>query len=251
MREAIALARETGVAWAAVRGTVHTGAIGYYTNLAASEGMAGIGIVAGMPNMGYEGVRGAAVATSPLSIALPAGRHPALVLDMATAVIALGKIAQFKANGRELEPGMAVTATGEPTTDPNEAKTPLPLGGAKGSGMSLAFELLASGLAGNPIVAPFHSGTAEGRRHRQNGTMIAVDIEAFLPLADFEQIVDETLDAIKGLEPIGDGAIMFPGERGAATLAERESDGIPLGEKVWNELVEVADARGITVPSVS
>ena len=94
MQETIAVARKTGVAWATVRGTTLTGAIGYYTSLAAREAMVGVGIVAGMPNMAYQGARGAAVATSPLSIAVPSGRHADLLLDMATAVIALGKIAQ-------------------------------------------------------------------------------------------------------------------------------------------------------------
>ena len=112
MREAIAVARQTGVAWAAVRSTVHTGAIGYYTSMAAAEGLAGIGIVAGVPNMAYEGARGAAVATSPLAIALPASRHPDFVLDMATATIALGKIAQYKARGELLPEGAAVTVWG-------------------------------------------------------------------------------------------------------------------------------------------
>ncbi len=111
MREAISVARETGVAWASVRGTVHTGAIGYYTSMAAAEGLAGIGIVAGVPNMGYEGARGAAVATSARwrSRYRPS-KHPDFVLDMATATIALGKIAQYKARGELLPEGVAVTA---------------------------------------------------------------------------------------------------------------------------------------------
>ena len=53
--EAIAGARECGIGWASVRGTVHTGAIGYYTERAAQYGMAGLGIAAGVPNMGYPG----------------------------------------------------------------------------------------------------------------------------------------------------------------------------------------------------
>jgi LDH2 family malate/lactate/ureidoglycolate dehydrogenase len=249
MREAIAVARETGVAWATVRGTVHTGAIGYYTSLAAEEGMAGIGIVAGVPNMGYEGARGAAVATSPLSIAIPATGHAPLVLDMATAGIALGKIAQYRINGRDLPPGMAVTADGEPTTDPNVAKIPLPIAGAKGSGMSLAFELLTSALAGNPIVPEYHGGTPEGRRHRQNATLIAVDVSAFLPEETYLQIAAQTIDAIKGLPATGDGPVLYPGERGASTYAERERDGVPLAAKTWGELVELAGSLGIAVPT--
>jgi LDH2 family malate/lactate/ureidoglycolate dehydrogenase len=250
MREAIAVARETGVAWATVRGTVHTGAIGYYTSLAADEGMAAIGIVAGVPNMGYHGARGAAVATSPLSIAIPvAGRAP-LVLDMATAGIALGKIAQYRVNGRPLPDGMALTADGEPTTDPNVAKIPLPVGGAKGSGMSLAFELLTSGLAANPIVPEYHGGTPEGRRHRQNATLIAIDVAGFLPPDDYGSIAAQTIDAIKGLPAAGDEPVLYPGERGASTYAERARDGIPLPPTTWNELAEAAASLGVAVPEI-
>jgi LDH2 family malate/lactate/ureidoglycolate dehydrogenase len=245
MREAIAVARQTGVAWAAVRGTVHTGAIGYYASMAAAEGMAGIGIVAGVPNMAYQGARGAGVATSPLAIALPAAKHPDFVLDMATATIALGKIAQYKARGELLPEGVAVTAAGEPTVDPAEAKIPLPVGSAKGSGMSLAFELLASGLAANPIVSQFHAGV---KGHRQNATLIAVDVSAFLPLDDFRKIVDETIDAVSGLPPAGDAPVLVPGERGAAAYEERLRDGVPLPPKIWGELVEAAERFGVPVP---
>jgi LDH2 family malate/lactate/ureidoglycolate dehydrogenase len=245
MREAIAVARQTGVAWATVRGTVHTGAIGYYTSMAAAEGLAGIGIVAGVPNMAYEGARGAAVATSPLAIALPASKHPDFVLDMATATIALGKIAQYKARGELLPEGVAVTADGSPTVDPAEAKIPLPVGGAKGSGMSLAFELLASGLAANPIVSQFHAGV---KGHRQNATLIAVDVSAFLPVEDFKSIVDDTIDAVTGLPPAGDGPVLVPGARGAACVEERSREGVPLPPKIWAEIVEAAERFGVPVP---
>ncbi|HTX09655.1 MAG TPA: Ldh family oxidoreductase [Solirubrobacteraceae bacterium] len=245
MREVIEVARGTGVAWATVKGTVHTGAIGYYTSIAAAEGFAGIGIVAGVPNMAYEGARGAGVATSPLAIALPADKHPDFVLDMATAKIALGKIAQYKARGEQLPLDAAVTADGRPTTDPAEAKIPLPMGGAKGSGMSLAFELLSSGLAANPIVSEFHAGQ---KRHRQNATLIAVDVSAFLPVDEFKAIVDATIDAVTGLEPAGDAPVLVPGARGAATAEERAETGVPLPPKIWSELTEAAAKFGVEVP---
>jgi LDH2 family malate/lactate/ureidoglycolate dehydrogenase len=198
--------------------------------------------------MGYAGAVGAGVATSPLSVALPARAHPHFVLDMATATIALGKIAQYKARGEQLPAGAAVTAEGEPTTDPAQAKIPLPVGGAKGSGMSLAFELLSSGLAGNPIVAEYHDGTPGGRRHRQNATLIAVDVAAFLPLDEFAQIVDRTIDAIQGLPAAGDAAVGVPGRRSAATAVHRERDGIPLPPRVWESVVQAAAGHGIAAP---
>jgi LDH2 family malate/lactate/ureidoglycolate dehydrogenase len=249
--EAIDGARGCGIGWASVRGTVHTGAIGYYTSRAASSGMAAVGVVAGIPNMAYAGARGAAVATSPLSVAVPAGRHDLVLLDMATAVMALGRIAQLKAAGTELPPGVAVTRDGEPTTDPALAAVPVPVGGAKGAGMSLVFELLASALVASPIVPAYHSGTKEGRRHRQNGFILAIDVSAFVALGEFTATVDATVDAIKALPPAdGVAEVLIPGERGRRCEAERRATGIPLGPKVWRELTALAAPLGVPVPAV-
>lgn len=252
MQEAVATAGKTGVAWAAVRGTVHTGAIGYYTSLAADAGMIGIGMVAGMPNMAYPGIQGAAVATSPLAIAVPSKAHGNVLLDMATATIALGRIAQYRNAGKPLPEGAALTASGEPTTDPKLAEIPTPMAGAKGAGMSLVFELLTSVLAGNPIVTRFHAGTAEGRKHRQNAALIAVDIEAFSPLGNFIGLVDDTLTSLKALPKVaGADAILFPGERGQRVFRERSSAGIPVSGTVWQKLVKDAEKLGVSVPEVA
>jgi len=245
--EAMAGARACGVGWATVRGTVHTGAIGYYTSQAAAAGMAAVGVVAGVPTMAYAGTRGAAVATSPLSVAVPAGRHPAVLLDMATAVMALGRIAQLKAAGSELPAGVAVTSDGEPTTDPARAAVPLPVGGAKGAGMSLVFELLASGLAASPIVPAYHAGD---KRHRQNAFILAVDVSAFCDPAAFAAAVDDTVDAIKARPPAdGVAEVLVPGERGHRSELERGTSGIPLGPRVWRELTGAAAALGVAVPT--
>jgi LDH2 family malate/lactate/ureidoglycolate dehydrogenase len=245
--EAIAGARDCGVGWATVRGTVHTGAIGYYTSQAAEAGMAAVGVVAGVPNMAYAGARGAAVATSPLSVAVPAGRHQTVLLDMATAVMALGRIAQLKAAGTELPPGVAVTKDGDPTTDPALAAVPLPVGGPKGAGMSLVFEMLASGLAANPIVPGYHSGD---RRHRQNAFILAVDVSAFTDPAEFAATVDDTVDAIKALPAAaGTAEVLVPGERGHRSERERRATGIPLGPKVWRELSGIATSLDVSVPT--
>ena len=84
--------------------------------------------------------------------------------------------------------------------------------------MSLVFEMLASGLVANPIVPAYHSGGKEGRRHRQNGFLIAIDVAAFLPLEEFTATIDETVDAIKSLPPAdGTAEILVPGERGRRT----------------------------------
>ncbi|MFC8371716.1 Ldh family oxidoreductase [Streptomyces sp. NPDC057239] len=248
--EAVERARAFGVASVGVRRTVHTGAIGYYVSKIAEQGLVGLGFVAGMPNMGYTGVRGAAVATSPLAIAVPAAGHAPLLLDMATATIALGKIRQAKANGTPLPENAAAAEDGTPTTDPEKAVMPLPLGGAKGSGMSLAFELLTSVLVGAPIFSAFHSDDPAGRKHRQNALLIAIDPAAFGGSAkDFAEAVGTTLGTLKGL-PVADGAdgVYYPGERSAATAAERGENGVPVAQKVWRDLTESAGRLGVTPP---
>ncbi|MFJ8861897.1 Ldh family oxidoreductase [Streptomyces sp. NPDC102451] len=250
--EAVRRARTTGIATVGVRRTVHTGAIGYYVSRIAEQGLVGIGFVSGMPNMGYTGVKGAAVATSPLAIAVPTAEssaHAPLLLDMATATIALGKIRQAKASGTPLPEGAAATEDGTPTTDPEKAVMPLPLGGVKGSGMSLAFELLTSVLVGAPIFASFHSDDPQGRKHRQNALLIAVDPAAFGGAEDFAEGVDATLSTLKGL-PAADGAsgVFYPGERSAALSAERGRSGVPVAPKVWRDLLERAEALGVVPP---
>lgn len=247
--EAVARARTNGVAAVGVRRTVHTGAIGYYVSRIAEQGLVGIGYVAGMPNMGYTGARGAAVATSPLAIAVPAADHAPLLLDMATATVALGRIRQARAAGTPLPEGAAATEDGTPTTDPEKAVMPLPLGGAKGSGMSLAFELLTSVLVGAPIFSSFHSDDPQGRKHRQNALLIALDPAAFGEADVFTADVDATLAAVKNLTP-ADGAagVFYPGERSAAVAAERGLAGVPVAPKVWRELLAKAEELGVTPP---
>ena len=248
MAAAIDAARSSGVAWAAVKGTVHTGAIGYYAEQAAVQGLIGIGMVAGVPNMAYHGARGAAVATSPLAIAVPSDSHGPILLDMATATIALGKIAQHKIRGLPLPEGAALDADGLPTTDAAKAVTPLPMGGAKGSGMSLMFELMTSVLVSNAIVAPFHAKAPGGRKHRQNAAMIALDVAAFGPLDSFKSAADAAADAIKALPAASEGGeVLLPGERGARTFGQRSEAGIPVPPKTWEALVEAAQAVGISV----
>jgi len=248
MTAAIEAAQFAGVAWAAVRGTVHTGAIGYYAELAAKQGLIGVGIVAGVPNMAYHGARGAAVATSPLAIAVPGQSRGTILLDMATATIALGKIAQHKIKGLPLPEGAALDSDGLPTIDPGKAVTPLPMGGAKGSGLSLMFELMTSVLVSNAIVAPFHAKAPGGRKHRQNAAMLAIDIAAFGDLNGFKSAVDATVGAIKVMPAATDNAeVLLPGERGARTFEQRMREGIPIPPKTWEALAEAAQAVGVTV----
>jgi ureidoglycolate dehydrogenase (NAD+) len=252
MMEAIAIATErartAGVCFGLVRETTHTGAVGRYAQWMAERGCAAVIMVAGMAFVAYHGARVASVGTSPIAIAVPSGGG-AIVLDMATSTISNGTILQALATGATLPPGTVLTAAGEPTTDPRQAKVLLPVGGAKGSGLALMFEMLASVLAAAPIQAPA-LGPQKRRRHIQNCAILAISIETFRPLADFARDADTLATILKALpRQSGFDEILLPGERAARTEAARRKCGIQIPAKLWEELERVAAANAIKMPA--
>jgi ureidoglycolate dehydrogenase (NAD+) len=192
--------------------------------------------------MAYHGARAAGVSTAPLSIAVP-GEHEPLALDMGSGVVSLGKLMQARRSGEALAPDLALDAQGSPTTDPRKAAIPLPLGGAKGSGLALMIECLASLLAGNPILAEALEGTPAGRRHTQNGLVIALDIARFFPLGEFRSQAKRLIHALKNLPSRPNTEILMPGERGSRTAAARKDD-VPVPPAVLDELCALAEAPG-------
>jgi LDH2 family malate/lactate/ureidoglycolate dehydrogenase len=242
---ALAKARDAGIGLALVRATTHTAAVGYYTTQAAEAGMIGIAISASWPNMAYHGARAAGASTNPISIAVPGGKAP-IVLDMGTGIVSIGKLMQARKTGQPIPPGWALDAAGNPTTDPKTAQIPLPLGGAKGSGLSLMIELITSLLVANPLLAETLEGSAEGKRHRQNGAVIAIDIGRYCEVAGFRREVDRLIKSLKALPRDADTAeILLPGERGNKIRAQRARDGIPLPPPIAAELTALADKLGV------
>jgi LDH2 family malate/lactate/ureidoglycolate dehydrogenase len=247
--EATRKARQAGIGLALVRRTTHTAALGYYTRLAALQGMAALAGSASWPNMVYHGTREAGVATNPLSIAVPRGADEPLLLDMATGVVALGKIVHAARSGRPIPEGWALDRDGNPTTDPKAAAFPLPLGGPKGSGLALMIECIASLITGNPLIAETLEETEEGKKHRQNAFLIAIDIAAFGAPDAFAASVERTVTDLKAL-PRQDGVaeILMPGERGDREAAKRREAGITIPAATWKDIGRVAARFGVTLP---
>ena len=124
----------------------------------------------------------------------------------------------------------------------------MPLGGPKGSGLSLMIECLASLAVGSPLISLALSGGLADNPFL-NGVAIAVDLGAIGELDKFTAEVDRLGDAITAL-PRADGVarILLPGERGDAILAEREVAGIPVPAGTWKRLVAAAQGVGVTAP---
>jgi len=244
--EAMRKARAAGVGLALARATTHTAALGYYTLAIAREGMAAIALAGSWPNVVYHGSRAAGVSTSPISIAVPGGEP--VVLDMATSVVSMGKLNQAKRAGDPIPAGWAIDAQGNPTTDPQAAQIPLPMAGPKGSGLSFMVECLASLIASNPLLAESLEDTPEGRRHRQNGFILAIDLAQFGDPQAFKREVDRLVKSLKAL-PVDEaaGEILMPGERGRRTLERRTREGIPIPRAVCDELGALARRLGVAM----
>jgi ureidoglycolate dehydrogenase (NAD+) len=246
---AVERAKQTGVCFALIRHTTHTGAIGRYAQWIAEHGCAALLMGAGPTLMAYHGARVASMATSPIAIAVPSSKG-LIALDMSASTISNGKILQARATGAALPEGAVLTGTGEPTTDAKQAEILLPLGGPKGSGLAFMFEMLASVLAAAPIQAPA-LGPQKGARHTANTAMLVIDIETFRPLVDFQTDADGLAAIIKALpRRAGFAEILLPGERGSRTEAARGKTGIPIPAKLWDELAAMAKADGVRMPDI-
>jgi len=270
VKRALEKAKQVGVCWAAIRNTTHQGAMGYYTQMAAEQDMAGIIWVCNPPNMAPFGARAAGIHNSPIAITVPAKRHQPLILDMATSVAAAGKITLALDKGIPIPQGWALDNDGNPTTDPKMAGILLPFGGAKGSGLSMMFECLSSVMMGNPMLGPALHGREPGLplkeakeveligdrpahsriRHIQNSVFIAIDIGQFTDVEKYKEDIDEMIDGIKAL-PRADGVneIFVPGEPEYRTYQERSRNGIPLPMRTAENLRGVAKRLGVKLPS--
>jgi len=250
MDEAIAIARRLHLGWVVARDITHAGAVGHFALRAAEQGMAGLVMTASGPLMAWPGSAGAVVSTNPIAIAIPAQGRAPLLLDMSTAAVALGKVMAAKDAGTPIPPGWGVDARGQPTTDPAAVATLLPMAGPKGAGLSLMIECLASLAAGNPLIAVALGGQGAKEGPRMNGLAIALDVAAFGEAGAFTRDVDALAAAIAAVPPSGEAPVLLPGERGAAVMARRLKEGIPLPAGTLGRLASAASALGVAMPPV-
>jgi ureidoglycolate dehydrogenase (NAD+) len=249
LEEAERRARAHGIGMGVVSAATHTGAIGRYAYRAAERGLAAIIFNAGPPNMAYHGARVPSLATSPIAIGVPSEGDP-LVLDMATSLVANGKLIEARDAGRSIPEDWALTKEGARTGNPETAEILLPLGGPKGSGLALMFECLTGLIGGNPITLA-QVGPGKKRRHTANATIILVDVGVFRPLSGFRHDVTEMGRLLKGLPRLDeDTEILLPGERGTRESRMRAREGVILSAKNWARLTEAGARLGLEPPAV-
>ncbi len=243
-------AKKFGSCCAAVRNGVHFGTGAYYTEYAASQGMVGFAVSNSEAAVVPTGGAAPMLGTNPLSIAIPAGKRDPFVLDMATSIVARGKVVLAKKEGKSIPADWGVDKHGTPTADPDailDGGAMLPFGGPKGYGISLAIDLICSCLAGafNSRQTP---GFWDDFEHPQNigYFLFALDVGKFLPRDAFESKVDAMLDEFKAC-PTAPGVkeVMIPGEIEAEKYRGGVEAGVELSTAVVEDLVNVGKEYGI------
>lgn len=246
--EAIRRARAHGVAAVAVRRSNHFGAAGYFTRIAAEEGLVGMLASNASPAMvPWGGVR-PAVGNNPWSVAAPAGRHGIAVLDLANTIVARGKIHLARLRGEAIPDGWAVDADGAPTTDPvlALAGSILPMGGHKGYAISFMVDVLAGVLTGADV-SPHVDGPYQAERASGCGHLfLALDIGAFLAPDEFARRMEALIDELRA-QPTREGVetILFPGEPEARSRGAARRDGVELAPGTIEALRRLAAETGL------
>lgn len=243
--KAIEKARTAGVAWVGVKWSNHAGPASLYAAMPAARDMIGLYLAVGNANhLPAWGGLDMLLSTNPIAVALPAGEEPAIVLDMATTVAAYGKVKTKAQRGETMPEGWMMDREGRPLTDPRRANEGflLPIGGYKGYGLALVFGLLAGTLNGAAMGRDVVDFNADDTTPTNTGhVIVAIDVAAFQPVADFRQSVDALVRDLRASRRLpGVDRIRLPGEGSHAARADRMQHGIPLPAPLVASLAQLA-----------
>lgn len=248
MEEAIKRAAKYGSGLVAVRNVGHFGIAAFYAMLALPKKMIGMVSANAAPSMAAWGGTVPLFGTNPISVAIPTGQPVDIVLDMASSVVARGKIRFAASQNQPIPLGWALDADGQPTEDPHDAieGTMLPIGGPKGYGLALIVDVLSGVLSGSaygPNIVSLHEMT----RDVAGGFVLqAIDISAFADPDEFEKRLQDLIAKIC-ISPLAHDVerIYLPGEIEFLTKQERLEQGIPIPENLLRELDQLGEELGI------
>jgi uncharacterized oxidoreductase len=187
---------------------------------------------------------------NPLAVAFPRKTGAPVMLDITTSVVAGGKIQVKQARGERLPEGWMIDGEGNCVDDPDrfmKDAAVLPLGGFqfghKGFGLGLVMEALAGGLT-------WAGCSSEKPTRGASGFLaMAVQIEDFIPLSEFEQEIERLVEWVKSSDRMpGVDEILVPGDVEQRTRQKRLREGITIEEKTWNAMAEAARELGVEIP---
>jgi (2R)-3-sulfolactate dehydrogenase (NADP+) len=223
----IEAARSFGIAALTLRRSYNCGVLGHHAERIAEAGLIGLCFTHAPASVAPVGGRVPVVGTNPVALGVPDGQGGArFVLDQSASAVAKSEVILRSRSGEAIPEGWALDAEGQPTTDATAALkgSMLPAGGAKGFGMGLIVEVLASALAGavasrdaSPFSGPAGGPPATGQ------CFLAIDPTAFA--AGFGDRIATLAEAIEMQE----GA-RLPGARRMAARKRTEAEGVEIDD---------------------
>ncbi|MGQ9781479.1 MAG: Ldh family oxidoreductase [Nitrososphaeria archaeon] len=247
---AIKKAKRTGIGLVGARNMSHVGMLARYTLRIVEENMIGMAATNSSPIVVPWGGTKPVFGTNPFTIGFPVNRSLSIIVDMATSVVAAGKIAVYASKGERIPEGWAFDKDGKLTTDPKaflDKGMLLPFGGYKGYGLCLSVEVFAGLLTGSAFSSHIARGWAT-----QGGFLVeAININSFRPYSEYSSDILELIQIIKSTPPAeGFNEVLLPGEPERREYEKRASQGIPVYQDSWENLTKVSQELGVDMPQL-
>lgn len=264
MQIAIDKAKQVGTGWVSVQNSNHFGIAAYHAMMALEEDMIGICMTNASPLVAPTFSVERLLGTNPICVAIPAGKQPAFVADMATTTAANGKLEILQRKGGVAPLGWIQNKEGKPSTDPHELKVGgalLPLGGDrehgshKGYALGAIVDIFSAVLSGanyGPWVPPFPAYVPMPEQMPGKGIghfFGAMRIDAFRPAEEFKQHMDQWIERFRSAKTAqGFKMVIIPGDPEREMEEERIKNGIPLLGPVVDDLNYLAEKFNLTAP---
>lgn len=261
MKIAMDKARNVGTGWVSVKNSNHYGIAGYHAMMALEEDMIGISMTNASPLVAPTFSAERLLGTNPIAVAIPAGKEPAFVADMATTTAANGKLEILQRKKLDAPEGWIQDQTGLPTTDAfgvQHGGALLPLGGDrlhgshKGYILGAVVDIFSAVLSGanyGPWVPPFvafldpvSDPVGEGLGHFFG----AMRVDAFRPKEEFLNHMDQWIQRFRSAKTTpGSEQVLIPGDPERQLTFERQQKGVPLIDPVVEDLQQLSQKFGI------
>lgn len=238
MDRAIELAKEHGIGLVALGNNNHWMRGGTYGWQAANQGCIGICWSNTCPNMPAWGGIDRKIGNNPMIMAIPRSNGEHVVIDCAVSQFSYGKLEDCRLKGIQLPVPGGYNSKGELTTDPGEIEETwrvLPMGYWKGSGISIALDIMATVLSnGNSVKTIGTFGDEVGLTQ----IMLAIDPEKLNSIELTDQIVSDIVMDVKSSIPEKEGQeVYYPGEIEMRNMKDYKENGIPVVKEIWDEIL--------------
>jgi LDH2 family malate/lactate/ureidoglycolate dehydrogenase len=259
MAIAMEKAKAVGTGWVAVKNSNHFGIAATHSMMALEEDMIGWSMTNASPLVVPHWSKSKFLGTNPISVAIPAGNQPPVVIDMATTTVANGKLEVAQRKDKDIPYGWAVDKDGKPTNSAFALKNGgamLPLGGEDGGhkgyclgAMVDIFSAVLSGANYGPWVPPFVAYIDAGKDSVGDGIghfLGAMRVDAFRPVEEFKSNMDKWIDTFRNAEASeGHEKVLIPGDPERILTKIRMKDGIDLLPAVVDDLHKLAEKLNI------